>query len=137
MKKEILDEIDFANVFVKITEEEFDILQEIKRIQAEDPQSVDSIVYVKISEKELLGLRDKASLYDLKKNSSRQYFQEKTKQKIRHCPICDDNFKMASYSNHIRSKSHLKRVIVLEEQAEPTDPVEKLDVEELIFVLEE
>jgi hypothetical protein len=59
------------------------------------------------------------------KEYKKNYFQNKTKQKMVYCVCCDSNIKMGSYSNHSKSKKH-------------KDNIKKLnDVEELLEDIEE
>ena len=96
-------------------------------------ENVSNIVQVKlvtISEDELKVLRDKANLYDLKKKTSREYFQANTKQQVRHCTVCDADYKMASFSNHVHSKSHFRKMAEIEEKCIKLAEVVDLEIAE-------
>ena len=85
-------------------------------MELENVSNVVEIKLVSISEDELKVLREKANLYDLKKKTSRDYFQANTKQQVRHCTVCDADYKMASFSNHVHSKSHFRKLAEIEEK---------------------
>ena len=78
-----------------------------------------TLVNAKIAEYEaLLKLyeEEEQNKKNIVKNYAKTYFQEKTKNKFRHCLDCNIDVKCSSYCNHIKSKVHLQNVNKLNEE---------------------
>lgn len=95
-----------------LQEKNQELKKEIENIKSKT--SIEDNSILKNYENKIMELQNELKNFKERENevkeNTKRYFQEKTKNKFRHCTFCDVEIKESSWSNHKISKYHIANI---------------------------